>query len=61
MKHQVHIIFNHLKYTTNNQKIFENLTLAFGKEKTAIIGKNGVGKSTLLKLITKELFQLKVV
>jgi len=34
--------------------LFENLTLAFGREKTGLIGRNGVGKTTLLRLILGE-------
>jgi ATPase subunit of ABC transporter with duplicated ATPase domains len=35
--------------------LFENLTLAFGRERTGLVGRNGVGKSTLLRLILGEL------
>jgi ATPase subunit of ABC transporter with duplicated ATPase domains len=34
--------------------LFENLTLAFGREKTGLVGRNGVGKTTLLRLILGE-------
>src|SRR5579871_5851941 len=34
--------------------LFENLTLAFGREKTGLVGRNGVGKTTLLALILGE-------
>ena len=35
--------------------VFKNLSVTFGGEKTGLVGKNGVGKTTLIKLITKEL------
>jgi ATPase subunit of ABC transporter with duplicated ATPase domains len=35
--------------------LFENLTLAVGREKTGLVGRNGVGKTTLLRLILGEL------
>ena len=31
--------------------LFENLTLAFGRERTGLVGRNGVGKTTLARLI----------
>jgi ATPase subunit of ABC transporter with duplicated ATPase domains len=34
--------------------LFENLTLAFGRERTGLIGRNGVGKTTLLRVILSE-------
>src|SRR5580700_4024855 len=34
--------------------LFENLTLAFGRERTGLVGRNGVGKTTLLRLILGE-------
>lgn len=36
------------------QSLFSGLDLVFGKERTGLIGRNGVGKSTLLKLIAGE-------
>jgi ATPase subunit of ABC transporter with duplicated ATPase domains len=50
------IIINQLNYSIpNGNHIFKNLSLAFPNQKTGLIGKNGVGKSTLLKLIVGEL------
>ena len=47
------IIIQRLTFTTSDgNAIFSDLSLAFSNEKTAIVGKNGIGKSTLLKLIT---------
>src|SRR5690606_30895362 len=37
--------------TPDGRGLFDNLTLAFGRERTAIVGRNGVGKTTLLRLI----------
>ncbi len=45
-----------LNYTTpNHQSIFSNLTISFGLNKTAIVGKNGIGKTILLRLILGKL------
>ena len=41
--------------TPDGRVLFENLTLAFGREKTGLVGRNGVGKTTLLRLILGEL------
>jgi ATPase subunit of ABC transporter with duplicated ATPase domains len=35
--------------------LFENLTLAFGAERTGLVGANGMGKTTLLRLILGEI------
>lgn len=56
MPHASRILINHLNYSIPNDKqLFKELSLTFCAEKTGLIGKNGVGKSTLLKLIAKEL------
>ena len=34
--------------------LFENLTLAFGRERTGFVGRNGAGKTSLLRLILGE-------
>jgi ATPase subunit of ABC transporter with duplicated ATPase domains len=34
--------------------LFENLTLGFGREKTGLVGRNGVGKTSLLRAILGE-------
>jgi ATPase subunit of ABC transporter with duplicated ATPase domains len=39
-----------------DQTIFNNLTVTFSKHKTGLIGRNSIGKSTLLKLILGEFF-----
>lgn len=38
--------------TADGSTLFENLSLAFGRERTGLVGRNGVGKSTLLRLIS---------
>jgi ATPase subunit of ABC transporter with duplicated ATPase domains len=40
--------------TPGGQPLFSGLDLVFGKERTGLIGRNGVGKSTLLTLIAGE-------
>lgn len=37
--------------TPDGSPLFENLTLALGRERTGIVGRNGAGKTTLLRLI----------
>jgi ATPase subunit of ABC transporter with duplicated ATPase domains len=39
----------------DGRALFENLTLSFGAERTGLVGRNGVGKSTLVRLIVGEL------
>ena len=39
----------------DSRVLFEDLTLAFGREKTGLVGRNGVGKTTLLRLMLGEL------
>ena len=47
-----HITLNHIYYSTPTGKaIFQGLNLSIQKEKIGLIGKNGIGKSTLAKLI----------
>jgi ATPase subunit of ABC transporter with duplicated ATPase domains len=40
--------------TPDGSTLFDNLTLTFGAERTGVVGRNGVGKSTLLRLISGE-------
>ena len=50
------ITLDRLAYRTpDGRDLFSDLTLAFGAERTGLVGRNGVGKTTLLKLITDEL------
>jgi len=37
--------------TPDGHTLFSNLSLAFGRERTGVVGRNGVGKTTLLRLI----------
>jgi len=53
---QPQILLNNIHYlTSDNRSIIKDLTLSFGQQKTALVGRNGIGKSTLLKLIIREL------
>nr|MBB5291078.1 ATPase subunit of ABC transporter with duplicated ATPase domains [Brevundimonas basaltis] len=38
--------------TPDGHTLFFDLSLAFGRERTGLIGRNGVGKTTLLRLVT---------
>ncbi|MBS0332255.1 MAG: ABC-F family ATP-binding cassette domain-containing protein, partial [Proteobacteria bacterium] len=38
----------------DGRPLFQDLTLAFGAERTGLVGRNGVGKTTLLRLILGE-------
>src|SRR6516165_1441968 len=50
------IVVSNLAWSTpDGRPLFENLDLAFGSERTGLVGRNGVGKSTLLRLIAGEL------
>src|SRR5437899_11909777 len=40
--------------TPDGRPLFENLTLTFGAERTGLVGRNGVGKTTLLQIIAGE-------
>ena len=41
--------------TPDGRSLFSNLNLSFGACRTGLVGRNGVGKTTLLKLIADEL------
>src|SRR3989442_11028787 len=41
--------------TPDGRPLFDGLTLAIGRERTGIVGRNGCGKSTLLSLIAGEI------
>ncbi|UTP38116.1 ATP-binding cassette domain-containing protein [Phenylobacterium sp. LH3H17] len=41
--------------TPDGRSLFDNLTLAFGADRTGLVGRNGVGKTTLIGLILGEL------
>lgn len=40
----------------NGQSLFQDLTFSFSHLKTGLVGRNGIGKSTLMKLMAGELF-----
>ncbi|WP_421932082.1 ABC-F family ATP-binding cassette domain-containing protein [Phenylobacterium sp.] len=51
-----HLTLERLSYATpDGVSLFDNLSLAFGSERTGLVGRNGVGKTTLLRLIAGEL------
>lgn len=50
-----YILIHHLHYTVNDKPLFTDLSFALGNEKTGLIGRNGVGKSSLLKIIMGEI------
>ena len=53
-----HIILKNISYILpGGRKIFDNLSFSFNSELTGIVGKNGVGKSTLAKIITNEVIK----
>ncbi|MCM5551696.1 ABC-F family ATP-binding cassette domain-containing protein [Pleomorphomonas sp. NRK KF1] len=52
----VSITLSGLSYSTpDGRLLFDNLSIAFNAERTGLVGRNGVGKSTLLRLISGEL------
>ena len=40
--------------TPDGRPLFQDLTLAFGAERTGLVGRNGAGKTTLLRLVLGE-------
>ncbi|KKB10057.1 ABC-F family ATP-binding cassette domain-containing protein [Devosia chinhatensis] len=47
------VTISHLTYTgPDNRTLFSNLDLTFGPGRTGLVGRNGVGKSTLFRLIS---------
>jgi ATPase subunit of ABC transporter with duplicated ATPase domains len=40
--------------TPEGARLFDNLTLALGRERTGLVGRNGSGKSTLLRIVAGE-------
>lgn len=58
MKTKPSIIFRQVDYSLpppDQRSLFQNLSLTFSGVKTGLIGQNGIGKSTLLKLIVNEI------
>ena len=53
---QPQILVNNISfYLPTGKAIFNDLTLTLSRYKTGLVGKNGIGKSTLIKLILNEL------
>ena len=49
------ITFSTVSWSTpDGRTLFSDLDIAFGPERTGLVGRNGVGKTTLLKLVTGE-------
>jgi len=46
------IILSDLSWSTDDRTLFSHLNLAFGAERTGLVGRNGTGKTTLLNLIS---------
>jgi ATPase subunit of ABC transporter with duplicated ATPase domains len=50
------VVLSRISYALpDGRALFQNLDLAFGRERAGLVGRNGVGKSTLLRLITGDL------
>lgn len=50
------VSLHQLSYSTpDNQPLFSGLDLSFGNERTGLIGRNGTGKSSLLRIIAGQL------
>ena len=50
------VSLHQLSYSTpDNQPLFSGLELSFGNERTGLIGRNGTGKSSLLRIIAGRL------
>jgi ATPase subunit of ABC transporter with duplicated ATPase domains len=50
------VTLSQLTYTgPDGRRLFSNLDLSFGTGRTGLVGRNGVGKTTLLRLMTSEL------
>jgi len=50
------IVLSQLSWSTpSGQQLLSNLDLSFGAERTGLVGRNGVGKTTLLRLIAGEI------
>ena len=49
------LVAEQLSYSIGDRRLFHNLTISFGKEKTGLIGANGIGKTTLIRLFLGQL------
>lgn len=49
------LVCENLSYSIGDKTLFNNISFSLGSEKTGLVGSNGTGKTTLLKLIIGEL------
>jgi len=49
------VILSDLSWSIDDRTLFSHLDLIFGAERTGLVGRNGTGKTTLLKLISGDL------
>ncbi len=57
MTHYPRILIQHINFILPSSKpLFNDLSLTFSHCKTGLVGKNGIGKSSLIKLITGDLY-----
>jgi ATPase subunit of ABC transporter with duplicated ATPase domains len=52
---KINLVCENLSYSVESKKLFSNIFASFGNEKVGLIGANGTGKTTLLKIIIGEL------
>ena len=56
MLNNVFLSLNHCGFAFGKRKIFDDISLSIHKEdKTALVGKNGVGKTTLFNIISNKI------
>ena len=49
------LIGQNLSYKIGQNNLFSSLNISLNKEKTGLVGRNGIGKTTLLRILTGEL------
>lgn len=49
------LVCEQIAYSFDNKKIFSNISFSIGNEKIGLVGCNGVGKTTLIRLLVGEL------
>ncbi|MFA5075189.1 MAG: ABC-F family ATP-binding cassette domain-containing protein [Candidatus Babeliales bacterium] len=52
---KINLVCENLSYSVGDRKLFNNLSISLGREKTGLVGSNGVGKTTLIRLLVGEL------
>ncbi|MCF7799996.1 ATP-binding cassette domain-containing protein [Candidatus Babeliales bacterium] len=52
---KINLVCENLSYSIGDRKLFNNISISLGSEKTGLVGSNGVGKTTLIKLLIGEL------